>query len=162
MNAAIEAAHAGESGKGFAVVASEIRKLAELATKESEGISTEIKKLEKAIERIGTVSQDTVAAMNTIFQEIKTLDSSFSQVNSAIEEQSVGGGQILTALKTIQDMTGQVRDGTGAIHQQSDSIYQEIVKLQQTSEDVTKRAGEVKLASENIAAFLEKAKEISV
>ncbi|MDR2535916.1 MAG: methyl-accepting chemotaxis protein [Treponema sp.] len=162
MNAAIEAAHAGELGRGFGVVAQEIRKLAELSSKESEAVSAEIKKLEKAIDRIGTVSQDTVAAMNTIFTEIKTLGRSFSEVNNAIEEQSLGGGQILTALKTIQDMTGQVREGTGAIHQQSSSINQEIGKLQQTSEEVTKRAREVKLASESIAAFLEKAKDISV
>jgi methyl-accepting chemotaxis protein len=162
MNAAIEAAHAGESGKGFAVVASEIRKLAELSAKESGGISTEIKKQEQAIGRISGVSRETVAAMDTIFQEIKTLDSSFSQVNSAIAEQSAGGGQILAALKTIQAMTAQVRDGTGAINQQSGAIRQEIAKLQRTSEEVTKRAREVKLASENIAAFLEKAKEISV
>ncbi|MDR2484749.1 MAG: methyl-accepting chemotaxis protein, partial [Treponema sp.] len=76
MNAAIEAAHAGESGKGFAVVAQEIRKLAELSGKESESISGEIKKLEQAIERIGGVSQETVSAMDAIFTEIKALDSS--------------------------------------------------------------------------------------
>ena len=162
MNAAIEAAHAGESGKGFAVVAQEIRKLAELAGKESEGVSGEIKKLEQAIARIGTVSHETVAAMDTIFTEIKALDDSFAVVNNAVDEQATGGGQILTALKTIQDMTGQVRDGAETIHRQSGSIHEDMEKLRRTSAEVTGRAHEVRLAGKSIALFLERAKTITV
>ena len=162
MNAAIEAAHAGESGKGFAVVAQEIRKLAELAGRESEGVSAEIKKLEKAIERIGGVSQETVAAMDTIFTGIKDLDGSFAVVNNAVAEQAAGGGQILTALKIIQDMTGQVQDGTETIRRQSGSIHEEMEKLRHTSAEVTGRAHEVRLAGGSIASFLEQAKTITV
>ncbi|MDR2485498.1 MAG: methyl-accepting chemotaxis protein [Treponema sp.] len=162
MNAAIEAAHAGESGKGFAVVAAEIRKLAELAGKESEAISAEIKKLEKAIEQIGTVSHETVAAMNAIFTEIKTLDTSFAQVNHAVEDLASGSGQILTALRFVQDTTGQVRDDAGIIHRQSDSIHREMKNLRHTSLEVMKHAHEVKLAGGSIASFLEKAKEITI
>ncbi|MDR2483658.1 MAG: methyl-accepting chemotaxis protein [Treponema sp.] len=158
MNAAIEAAHAGESGKGFAVVAAEVRKLAELAAKESDGVSLEIKKLEQAIERIGAVSQETVAAMDAMFMKIKDLDSSFGAVNSAVDEQAAGGGQILAALKAIQDMTGQVREGARLIHRQSGSIHGEMERLRRTSEEVTGRAHEARLAGGNIAAFLEQAK----
>jgi methyl-accepting chemotaxis protein len=162
MNAAIEAARAGESGKGFGVVAQEIRKLAEMAGKESEDVSGEIKKLEQAIERIRGVSEETVAAMNTIFTEIKDLDGSFGVVNHAVDEQSSGGAQILAALKTIQDMTGRVQDGTETIRRQNGSIHEEMEKLRRTSEEVTARAQEVRLAGGNIALFLERAKTISV
>jgi methyl-accepting chemotaxis protein len=162
MNAAIEAAHAGESGKGFGVVAQEIRKLAELSGKESEAISGEIKKLEQAIERIGGVSQETVAAMDTIFTGIKDLDGSFGAVNHAVDEQSAGGSQILIALKTVQDMTGRVQDGTETIRRQSGSIHDEMEKLRHTSGEVTGRAREVRLAGGSIASFLEQAKAITV
>jgi methyl-accepting chemotaxis protein len=129
MNAAIEAAHAGESGKGFAVVAGEIRKLAELSGKESGSISAEIKKMERAIEQMGKVSEETVGAMDMIFKEISAVNASFAVVNQAVEEQADGGAEMLSALKTVDEMTGQVREGTGFIHQRSDTIHKEMEKL---------------------------------
>jgi methyl-accepting chemotaxis protein len=162
MNAAaIEAAHAGESGKGFAVVAGEIRKLAELSGKESNAISEDIKKIEQEIQRITEVSNETVRSMDRMFTEIKAMDDSFAQVNQAVEEQAAGGSQILIALKTIQDMTVQVRDGAGAIHRQSGSIHEEMSTLQRISQNGAARAHEVKTASGSIASFLENTKALA-
>ena len=162
MNAAIEAAHAGESGKGFAVVALEIRKLAELSGKESESISEEIKKMEQVIEQIGTVAEETVGAMGTIFTEIKTMSSSFAVVNRAVEEQTHGSAQMVTALKTVQDMTGQVQNGAVHIHRETNIIHQEMGKLEQISQEVTRSVHTMRVAGESIAAFLENAKEVAV
>jgi methyl-accepting chemotaxis protein len=161
MNAAIEAAHAGEAGRGFAVVAAEIRKLAELSGKESSAVSEEIKKIEQGIEQITGVSNQTVGAMDTIFTGIRSMDASFAQVNHAVEEQSAGGSRILAALKSIQDMTVRVRDGAGVIHRQSGSIHEEMAALRRISGNVTARAREVKTASGNIALILEDTKAMT-
>jgi len=161
MNAAIEAAHAGEAGKGFAVVASEIRKLAELSSKESDSISAEITKIEQRIMQITSVSSDTVRSMELMFTEIKTLDKSFGVMNNAVEEQSAGGSQILTALRALQDITGKVREGTDNIHRQSGAIQKAAVTLEHISQKVANQAIEVNTASGRITAHLENAKELS-
>jgi methyl-accepting chemotaxis protein len=162
MNAAIEAAHAGEVGKGFAVVAGEIRKLAELSGKESDSISTEIKKMEKAIEEIDGVFKQTLASMDTIFTGIKSMDESFGTVNHAVDKQASEGSLVLEALKTIHLMTEQVETGTEVIFQQSNSIQRELQKLSSISQEVTESVNEVRTASESITSFLENAKEIAV
>ncbi|MDR1869429.1 MAG: methyl-accepting chemotaxis protein [Treponema sp.] len=161
MNAAIEAAHAGESGKGFAVVASEVRKLAELSSKESDSISSEINKIEQRIAQIIAVSSDTVKSMELMFTEIKALDQSFGVMNNAVEEQSAGGSQILTALKALQEITGKVREGANNIHQQSGAIQKASDTLETISQHVAQQAIEVNDAGGKIAAHLENAKEIA-
>jgi methyl-accepting chemotaxis protein len=161
MNAAIEAAHAGEAGKGFAVVASEIRKLAELSTKESEGISAEIKKIEQRITQITAVSSDTVKSMENMFTEIKALDKSFGVMSNAVEEQAAGGTQILTALRALQDITGKVKEGTDNIYEQSDAIQKAALTLENITQKVASQAIEVNTASAKITSHLENAKELS-
>ncbi|MDR2536056.1 MAG: methyl-accepting chemotaxis protein [Treponema sp.] len=161
MNAAIEAAHAGEAGKGFAVVAGEIRKLAELSGKESESISLEIKKMERAIQEIGSVSQETVRAMDMIFTEINAMNSSFGVVTQAVKDQAAGSAQMLTALQTVQNMTGQVQEGAEIIHRRTSSIHQEMTKLNQISQEVTSSVYTMRIASESITSFLENAKELA-
>jgi methyl-accepting chemotaxis protein len=161
MNAAIEAAHAGEAGKGFAVVAAEIRKLAELADKESNAIYTEITAMRKAIEQVSGVSNETLQTMETIFTEINSMNASFSVIYSAVEEQAAGGAQILNGLKVIQEMSEQVKAGIGTINQGSELIHKEVESLEGVSHEVSEQVREVRLASLHIAEFMDKAKELA-
>ncbi|MDR0568519.1 MAG: methyl-accepting chemotaxis protein [Spirochaetaceae bacterium] len=161
MNAAIEAAHAGESGKGFSVVAGEIRKLAELSGKESDSIAVEIKNMEQAIKRIGEVSGETLKSMNTIFQEIETMSGSFAVVDRAIAEQAATSEQTVDALKTVRDMTEKVRDGSTEIHQHTFSIHKEMEKLQKISKEINESVIEMQYASKSVSSFLANAKELA-
>ncbi|MDR2393954.1 MAG: methyl-accepting chemotaxis protein [Treponema sp.] len=161
MNAAIEAAHAGETGRGFAVVAGEIRKLAELSSKESQAISEEIKAMEGAIGQVTEVSGETMSAMESIFKEINAMNRSFGVIYQAVEEQSAGGSRILEGLKVIEQMTDQVRKGTGAIHQGSNVIHKEVESLKLISHEVREQVQEVRLASHHIGESLDQAKKLA-
>ncbi|MDR0568578.1 MAG: methyl-accepting chemotaxis protein [Spirochaetaceae bacterium] len=161
MNAAIEAAHAGEAGKGFAVVAGEIRKLAELSSKESGSISSEIYKMEQTIKEIGAVSQETVGAMDMIFTEIKSMNASFGVVTKAVEDQSAESAQMLAALKTVQEMTGEVQEGAGLIHLRTNAIHDEMAKLNRISQEVTESVHTMRDASRSLTEFLENAQALA-
>ena len=160
MNAAIEAAHAGETGKGFAVVSSEIRKLAVLSNQESESISAEIKNMAGAINEIRQVSGHTVESMNNIFNKLSDMNASFAGIKSTIEMQAVNGNRILESLKTIRDMANEVNNGSGKIRQDSDVIDKTVRELKTVSEEVGRSVNETRQAGKQMADSFSMAKKI--
>ncbi|MDR2943396.1 MAG: Cache 3/Cache 2 fusion domain-containing protein [Treponema sp.] len=111
MNAAIEAAHAGESGRGFAVVADEIRKLAESSGKQSKTTAGMLKKIKASIDNITKSSNEVLARFSTIDTGVKTVAEHEQVIRNSMEEQEEGGKQILESVGRLKDITVSVEKG---------------------------------------------------
>ncbi|MGE5452736.1 MAG: methyl-accepting chemotaxis protein [Acidobacteriota bacterium] len=98
LNAAIEAARAGEHGKGFAVVADEVRKLAERSQEAAQEIGEVAKNSVALAERAGTL-------LDTIVPSIAKTSDLVQEIASASNEQSSGIGQINTAITQLSQLT---------------------------------------------------------
>ena len=143
MNAAIEAAHAGESGRGFAVVADEIRKLAESSAGESGKISAELKQISGTIEGIVKSSGASGRAFEEITGRLAETESLVSEVNSAIREQQEGADQILQSLKAMNDTTAEVSAGSGEMNQGNALMLEAMTTLQKGSREISVSVDEI-------------------
>jgi methyl-accepting chemotaxis protein len=161
MNAAIEAAHAGEAGRGFAVVAGEVRQLAESSSRESASISNEIKNMRDAIEKIRQVSLETVDTMGSMFTEVTRMQGSFGTVLTAVDTQASNGTRILNSLETLRETTEQVKNSSVEIRKESDSIYGTVEDLKNISMDVQDSVHNVQEACLKIAGSLSAAQKIA-
>jgi methyl-accepting chemotaxis protein len=112
LNAAIEAARAGEHGRGFAVVADEVRKLAERSNKAAGEITSLIKESTQQVEQGAQLSDETGEALKKIVESVKATAAKISEIATATVQQAANSEEVSKATQGIAQVTEQAAAGT--------------------------------------------------
>jgi methyl-accepting chemotaxis protein len=136
MNAAIEAAHAGDVGKGFAVVADEIRKLAESSGIQSKTTAVMLKKIKASIENITKSANEVLSRFEAIDQGVKIVFEHNQNIQNSMEEQEAVGVQILESVGRLKDITLSVKAGTEKMSEAGRRVIQETGEFIAVSDQV--------------------------
>ena len=161
MNAAIEAAHAGEAGRGFAVVADEIRKLAENSSAQSKTISGVLKKIKSSIEKITHSTENVLTKFGAIDESVNTVAVQEENILHAMEEQGIGSKQILEGVGKVNDITTQVRNRSEEMLQNAKEVIRESENLEKATQENTSGMNEMASGAQQINTAVHNVNDIS-
>ena len=166
LNAAIEAARAGEQGKGFAVVADEVRKLAERssrATKEIADLIGEVQRETGAAVAAMAVGSAEVAAgtgladqagasLEAIASSVAETKSAVDRITVAVAAMSESSGGVASAAESIDAIAAQTNDAAGRMTILAATVSQAVESIAAVSEENSAASEEVSAATEELSA----------
>ncbi|MCR4743435.1 MAG: methyl-accepting chemotaxis protein [Treponema sp.] len=152
MNAAIEAAHAGDAGKGFSVVADEIRKLAENSSSQSSKIGQELTGIQESIGHVVSASGASEKALQNVSDRINSTGILVTQIKGAMEEQQAGSKQILEALEAMNNSTSEVRGAAEEMNRGGQAIMKDVQNLQESMNSIQSAVEEITSGTDYVNA----------
>ena len=166
LNAAIEAARAGEQGRGFAVVADEVRGLAERvteATKEiaslidsiQKGVAESIKAAEDGTREVGVgvkLAEEAGTALTTILESVEGVAGQIEQISAAAEEVSASSDEMVTTMDTLSNVTEQNSAAAEQMSANSTEVTKAIDSIAAISEETSASTEEMSASAEQMSA----------
>lgn len=173
LNAAIEAARAGEHGKGFAVVADEVRKLAENSRQSTEeirklviGIQAEtkdvIEEMDNATQNVdkgAEVAYKAGTALRNIIKAVNQLLSETEQINQAMENMKIQSKDVVDAVSLISEKTDENSRITDELAAENKTAMNAVMNLSSISQENAAASEEVNASANEVASASNKVKE---
>ncbi len=133
LNAAIQAARAGNAGLGFSVVATEVRKLADSTNVNIRGIQDVVKNLVFMIEESAKLSETTGTGLDTIIDYSNQNVNISNELKKAIEEQEKGTKDILNSTQELLKITEEIKQSMIEQKKATDDFNKSLIKLKESS-----------------------------
>jgi len=134
MNAAIEAAHAGEAGRGFSVVADEIRRLSESTGVNSRKISQTLSGIIEGISTTVKRSTDTNNLISDVAEKINGFAGTMTELINTLGEMSAGSNEITNSLAALQELTYSVKGSYGEMFSMTEKLRENTNTLSELSQ----------------------------
>ncbi len=175
LNAAIEAARAGEAGRGFAVVADEVRKLAERSAKATSEIGDLIKGIQKetqhavastkqgesAIQEGTQLTRSAGESLEAIVRSVTQVTTLMSEITQAATEQNRAARQITEAVSSMSALTQQVSVATTEQARGSEQINQAVHAMASLTQQVSTATSEQRAGADQVVLAVEDVRQVS-
>ncbi len=157
LNAAIEAARAGEHGRGFAVVADEVRKLAEQSAQSAQQVSEMIAAIQEetrqAIASMETATEEVVEGIGIVHtagesfahirEGVDLVSTQIKEVSAAVQQMSAGAQQMVEAMKFIKEMAEAAAGGTQEVSAATEEQLASMEEISTSASSLAKMAEEL-------------------
>jgi len=166
LNAAIEAARAGEHGKGFAVVADEVRKLAENSRKSTEEIRSliigiqdetravmdQMNKATSDVDRGADVAYKAGTALRNIIKTVDKVVTQVNEINAAMDNMKNQGREVVAAVNLINRLTNENSRVTDELAAESAAATESIMNVSAISEENAASTQEINASAQEVTA----------
>jgi hemerythrin-like metal-binding protein len=136
MNAAIQAAHAGEAGRGFAVVAGEVRKLAASSAESAGAISTRLAALIQTIKKAEETSVNSSQLFSIVEERVQRATDSFLEIRNGSDELAIAGREIRDAVSSLKNISSEIRGASAEVGDSVRGVDERIGHLREVSSGI--------------------------
>lgn len=162
MNAAIEAAHAGDAGRGFAVVAEEIRKLADSTDSNAKQVKDMIAGITARINEVLSRSGMSKRAFAEVDAEVSSTSTALQEVSLSMRELSHGSREVMNSMQELREIAKAVRADTSLMKDRTAQVSAGMKELEDNSAGVMDGIAEMEGGTREINAAMVHVSELQV